>query len=292
MNGVILIDKPLGKTSHDLVYEARRLSGVKKVGHTGTLDPMASGVLPICIGNATKAADMLTASDKAYRAQLVLGMTTDTQDAEGEILSECGVNVSKEEIERAVKSFVGEIEQIPPMYSAIKVGGKKLYELAREGKEIERKPRKIFIKSIDILKIDMENYTVTIDVECSKGTYIRSLCEDIGMKLGVGAYMNTLIRTKSGMFSIKDCKSVEELRKLKDAGELENVLIPTSELFKDFDKIKLNKKQSALVQNGVSIMYSGLRQGCSYRLYSNEDKFLCISEYIDGKLKLKKAFWS
>lgn len=292
MNGVILINKPLGKTSHDLVYEARRLSGVKKVGHTGTLDPMAEGVLPVCIGNATKAADMLTASDKGYRAQLVLGMTTDTQDAEGEILSECGVFLRKEEIEKAIKSFEGEIEQIPPMYSAIKVGGKKLYELAREGIEIERKPRKVTIKSINISEIDMENYTVTIDVFCSKGTYIRSLCEDIGIKLGVGAYMNTLVRTRSGMFTIDQCKKVEELRDLKEKGELEKVLIPTSELFSDYPKIVLNKKQSELAQNGVKIIYGDLVEGASYRLYSNENKFLCISEYIDGKLKLKKAFWN
>lgn len=292
MNGVILINKPLGKTSHDLVYEARRLSGVKKVGHTGTLDPMASGVLPVCIGNATKAADMLTATDKAYIAQLVLGMTTDTQDAEGEVLTECGVFCTKEDIIRAVKSFEGEIEQIPPMYSAIKVNGKKLYELAREGKEIERKPRQVFIKKMEITEIDMENLTVTIDVECSKGTYIRSLCEDIGLKLGVGAYMNTLVRRKSGRFSLDQCRTVEELRELKTKNELEAVLIPTDELFYEYDKIYLNKKQSELAKNGVAFKFSGLKPNNCYRLYSNEKSFLCISEYIDGRLKLKKAFWA
>lgn len=292
MNGVILINKPLGKTSHDLVYEARRLTGVKKVGHTGTLDPMAEGVLPVCIGNATKAADALTASDKGYCAQLVLGMTTDTADAEGEILSECGVYCTREEIEKAVKSFEGEIEQIPPMYSAIKVNGKKLYELAREGKEIERKPRRITIQKIDILEIDEENNTVTIDVLCSKGTYIRTLCEDIGIKLGVGAYMNTLIRTKSGQFTIDQCKTVQELRQLKDEGKLLEVLIPTSELFLEFEKVTLNKKQAELVKNGVPIIYKGLIEGNSYRLFDKDEEFLSISEYIDGKLKLKKAFWN
>ena len=291
MNGVILINKPLGKTSHDLVYEARRLSGVKKVGHTGTLDPMAEGVLPVCIGNATKAADMLTATDKAYRAQLVLGMTTDTQDADGEVLTECGVFLTEDEIINAIKSFEGEIEQIPPMFSAIKVNGKKLYELAREGKEIERKARRVTIKKIDIIEIDIKNYTVTIDVECSKGTYIRSLCEDIGMKLGVGAYMNTLVRTKSGRFVLEQCRSVEELRQLKNDNLLESVLIPTDELFYEYDKIILNKKQAFLAQNGVAFLYSGLIDGKCYRLYDNENKFLCISEYIDGRLKLMKAFW-
>ena len=292
MNGVILINKPLGKTSHDLVYEARRLSGVKKVGHTGTLDPMASGVLPVCIGNATKAADALTASDKAYRAQIVLGMMTDTQDAEGEVLSECEVKCSEDEIIEAVKSFEGEIEQIPPMYSAIKVNGKKLYELAREGIEIERKARRVVIQKIDILEIDMENYTLTIDVSCSKGTYIRSLCEDIGLKLKVGAYMNTLVRTKSGNFTIDQCKTVEELRALKEEGRLEEALIPTSELFLEFEKIVLDKKLSGLVTNGVRIKYKGLCEGKKYRLFDNENKFLSISEYKDGTLKLVKAFWN
>lgn len=291
MNGVLLINKPLGKSSHDLVYETRRLTGIKKVGHTGTLDPMASGVLPVCIGNATKAADMLTASDKAYRAQLVLGMTTDTQDAEGEILSECAVDCTKEQIIEAVESFKGEIEQIPPMYSAIKVNGKKLYELARAGETVERKARKIIIKKIDIVEIDMENYTVTIDVECSKGTYIRSLCEDIGMKLGVGAYMNDLVRTKSGRFELSQCFSVSELKKLKEENKLEQVLIPTDRLFEEYNEICLNEHKSRLVTNGVSIVYKGLEENKIYRLYDNKDKFLCLSKYIDGKLKLEKAFW-
>lgn len=291
MNGVILINKPLGKTSHDLVYEARRLSGVKKVGHTGTLDPMAEGVLPVCIGNATKACDMLTATDKAYRAQLVLGMTTDTQDADGEVLTECGVFCTEEEIINAIKSFEGEIEQIPPMFSAIKVNGKKLYELAREGKEIERKPRRVTIKKIEIIEIDIKNYTVTIDVECSKGTYIRSLCEDIGIKLGVGAYMNTLVRTKSGRFLLEQCKTVNELRRLKAENLLESVLIPTDEIFYEYDKVYLNKKESFLAQNGVAFSFSGLCEGKCYRLYSEEKRFLCVSDYINGRLKLRKAFW-
>ncbi len=291
MNGVLLINKPIGKSSHDLVYEVRRLTGIKKVGHTGTLDPMASGVLPMCVGNATKAADMLTASDKAYRAQLVLGMTTDTQDAEGEILSECAVDCTKEQIIEAVNSFKGEIEQIPPMYSAIKIKGKKLYELARAGETVERKARKIFIKKIDIVEIDMQNYTVTIDVECSKGTYIRSLCEDIGMKLGVGAYMNNLIRTKSGNFELSECYSICELKKLKEENKLENTLIPTDKLFMEYEAVYLNENKSRLAVNGVSIIYKGLEENKIYRLYDNKDKFLCLSKYIDEKLKLEKAFW-
>lgn len=160
MNGIIVVNKPLGKTSHDIVYFMRRLTGIKKIGHTGTLDPMASGVLPICIGSATKAADMLTLSDKRYTAELALGMTTDTQDAEGEVLTECAVNLTADEITDAIKSFEGDIEQVPPMYSAVKKDGKKLYELARKGIEVERKKRAVTIHEINIINIDLENYIV------------------------------------------------------------------------------------------------------------------------------------
>lgn len=292
MNGVILVNKPLGKTSHDIVYEIRRLTGIRKVGHTGTLDPLAEGVLPICIGNATKAAEALTAENKEYSAQLVLGMTTDTGDAEGNILSESYVACTREEAEAAVKSFEGEIEQIPPMYSAIKIGGKKLYELAREGKEVERKPRRITIKRIAMTEFDEDNNTMNIDVSCSKGTYIRTLCEDIGIKLGVGAYMNTLIRTRSGEFTLDKCYTIDELRSLKEKGLLQEALIPTSQLFSDLEQINLNKKQAELVTNGVQLLYSGLTENREYKLFDGNGRFLAVSEYIDGRLKLKKAFWS
>ena len=223
MNGIIIIDKPLGRTSHDMVYEMRKVTGIKKIGHTGTLDPMATGVLPVCIGSATKMADMLTLSDKSYIAELVLGRTTDTQDADGKVLTECEVNCSEEEIRCAVNSFVGEIEQVPPMYSAIKQNGKKLYELARQGIEVERKPRKVTINSIDILEISGER--VKIDVSCSKGTYIRTLCEDIGKKLGAGAYMNTLRRTRTGQFTIEESHTLSEIKELKENGGIESIII-------------------------------------------------------------------
>ncbi|MBQ6530646.1 MAG: tRNA pseudouridine(55) synthase TruB, partial [Clostridia bacterium] len=241
MNGIIIVDKPQGKTSHDIVYAIRRLTGIKKVGHTGTLDPMATGVLPICIGSATKVADMLTLSDKAYTAEFVLGKTTDTLDAEGEVLTESKVNVTGDEIRAAVMSFVGEIEQIPPMYSAIKQNGKKLYELARQGIEVERKPRKVTINSIDILEINGK--TVTIDVSCSKGTYIRTLCADIGERLGTGAYMTKLRRTKTGIFAISESYTLEELGTLNELGTLKNVLIPIDKIFEKYPEIILNEKQ-------------------------------------------------
>lgn len=290
MNGIIIIDKPLGRTSHDMVYEMRKVTGIKKIGHTGTLDPMATGVLPVCIGSATKMADMLTLSDKSYIAELVLGRTTDTQDADGKVLTECEVNCSEEEIRCAVNSFVGEIEQVPPMYSAIKQNGKKLYELARQGIEVERKPRKVTINSIDILEISGER--VKIDVSCSKGTYIRTLCEDIGKKLGVGAYMNTLRRTRTGQFTIEESHTLSEIKELKENGGIESIIIPADRMFAEYPSVMLNPKQVKSVTNGVAMTYREGQEGQTYRVYDNENKFLCISRITDGRLKLIKSFWS
>lgn len=291
MNGIIVVNKPLGKTSHDIVYFMRRLTGIKKIGHTGTLDPMASGVLPICIGSATKAADMLTLSDKRYTAELVLGMTTDTQDAEGEVLTECAVNLTADEITDAIKSFEGDIEQIPPMYSAVKKDGKKLYELARKGIEVERKKRAVTIREINIIDINLENYIVKIDVLCSKGTYIRTLCEDIGVKLGVGAYMNTLVRTKTGRFTIEESHTLDSLTKMKEERTLSEALTQVDALFEEYPKIELNEKQTRSITNGIRMSYSGI-EGQSYRLYDNNGQFLCISKCSDGRLVLEKSFWS
>jgi len=292
MDGVIVIDKPWGKTSHDMVYFIRRMTGIKKVGHTGTLDPAATGVLPICIGKATKAADMLTAADKAYVAELVFGMTTDTLDAEGEILTEQPFEyITKELLQNSIDKFIGEIEQIPPMFSAIKKDGKKLYELAREGKTVEREKRKVFIDKIELLDFDSIKGTATISVECSKGTYIRTLCEDIGMDLGCGAYMNKLKRTQSGKFRIEQSYTAEEIEELARSGGLEKIITPVDELFDDFEKITLNKRQAERVVNGARIGFDGLVENRLYRLYDKDGKFLAISEFKEEKLVLRSAFW-
>ncbi len=289
MNGIIIIDKPIGRTSHDMVNIMRKITGVRKIGHTGTLDPMATGVLPICIGNATKISDMLTLSDKRYIAELVLGMTTDTQDADGTVLTDCAVNCGEDEIREAIGRFVGEIEQVPPMYSAIKQNGKKLYELARQGIEIERKSRRVTIYSIDILKIDKER--VTIDVSCSKGTYIRTLCEDIGIKLKVGAYMNTLRRIKTGPFGVDESYTMSDIETLKSEDALESALIPADRMFMEYPKAVLNTKQVRSITNGVAMTYRG-EEGLSYRVYDENGSFLCISKIVDGRLKLEKSFWN
>lgn len=287
MNGVIIVDKPKGKTSHDIVGILRKLFKTRRVGHTGTLDPMATGVLPVCIGNATKAADMLTLSDKAYTAVFKLGIRTDTLDIEGTILEEKQVNVTDEEIRSVIKNFTGEISQTPPMYSAIKINGKKLYELAREGVEIERESRKINIYSINITDISLPY--VTIDVSCSKGTYIRSLCDDIGNALGCGAVMTDLRRTKTASFNIKDAYTIEQLEQESDVYSL---LMPVDKLFSDLPEIRLNEKQEKSIINGVRMTWRTGIENQSYRVYGADGRFLCVSEIKDSKLVLIKSFWS
>ena len=292
MNGIILIDKPLGKTSHDMVYFVRRLTGIKKVGHTGTLDPDASGVLPVCIGKATKVCDMLTVSDKEYIAALAFGKTTDTQDASGRILSECEVKAGQSDIENTIKKFIGEIEQIPPMFSAVKKDGKKLYELARQGISVEREPRKVNIYNIEILNINMKEKTAEIRVMCSKGTYIRTLCEDIGNSLGCGAYMKSLRRTKSGGFSINDCRTGEELLAVKEKNMLDDVIIPIDSLFLCYEQVILDDFLSAKLKNGIRIRRTGLSEGKMYRVYDGSKNFLALCRYNGAELVCEKTFWS
>ena len=286
-NGIIVLDKPAGKTSHDMVYFMRRLTGIRKVGHTGTLDPDATGVLPICIGSATKAADMMTLSDKRYRAKFILGKTTDTQDISGSVLSECDVNCSDDEIREAVMSFVGEYDQLPPMYSAIKQNGKKLYELAREGKTAERETRRVNIKEIKILSLGIET---EIEVLCSKGTYIRTLCEDIGNKLGVGACMTSLRRLQTGCFTETDSYTCDELVKMKDEDRLVDAVISVDALFSDYEKIKLTPNQTKSVKNGVIMTYH--KPDGFYRVYDNEDKFICVGKIAGEKIRVFKSFWT
>lgn len=287
MNGVVIVDKPQGRTSHDVVGMLRRVYKTRRVGHTGTLDPLATGVLPVCVGNATKAADMLAAADKRYTAVLELGKRTDTLDIEGKLLEEGPVNATDEEIRSVIAEFKGEQEQLPPMYSAIKQNGKKLYELAREGKDVERKPRKINIYSIDILKIDSPY--VKIDVHCSKGTYIRSLCDDIGARLGCGAVMTELRRTETAGFKISQAYTVEQLAAME---EPETALMPTDSLFARLPQIHLNEKQERSIINGVRMTWRSGSEGQRYRLYGADGRFLCVSEIKEQRLILIKSFWN
>ena len=231
INGIINIHKEAGFTSHDVVAKMRGICGQKKIGHTGTLDPMATGVLPVCLGSGTKLCDMLTDKDKEYVTELLLGQTTDTQDVTGQVLSEKPVTVSEEEVRDAVMSFVGDYEQVPPMYSALKVNGKKLYELAREGKEVERKARPVRIIEIEIMEMQLP--VVKMRVACSKGTYIRTLCADIGEKLGCGGTMKSLIRTRVSEFTLANAVTLNELQALRDTGRLSEVVLPVDMCFRE-----------------------------------------------------------
>lgn len=290
MNGIININKPLGMTSHDVVSRLRRILGIKKIGHTGTLDPDASGVLPMCVGRATKTADMLTAQDKQYVAEVTLGSATTTLDASGEVTETAEVNVTASDIERAVKDFVGEIEQIPPMYSAIKVDGKRLYQLAREGVEIERKPRCVTISSIEVLNIDLENKKFSMRVDCSKGTYIRTLCDDIGRALGCFAHMSALERTRSGRFDIAEAFTLSQVEEMKEAGNT-SFLVPIDKVFEELPKLILSERKAALMCNGVKVRAQGIQNGEMYRVYDEGGRFLTISEAENGQLKILKTFY-
>ena len=232
MNGIINVYKEKGYTSHDVVAVLRKIAGQKKIGHKGTLDPDATGVLPVCLGRATKLCDLLTDRDKTYEAVLLLGKTTDTQDISGAILKEQPTDhLNEAEVTKVIESFKGTYDQIPPMYSALKVNGKKLYELAREGKTVERKSRKVTIYQIHIKEIQLPR--VRMEVTCSKGTYIRTLCHDIGNLLGTGGCMEELTRTKVGRFELKDSLKLEELRDLAQNGRLEDALIPLDQMFSE-----------------------------------------------------------
>lgn len=283
MNGIVNIYKPLGITSHGVVNKVRHILNIKKVGHTGTLDPDAEGILPICIGKGTKLAGILTDSDKAYRAVIKLGIVTDTQDASGKILEEHDVNVSKEQFETAVHNFVGKIMQTPPMYSALKVGGRKLCDLARQGIEVERKPREIVIKSIEIS--DFNGITATLDVECTKGTYIRTLCHDIGQTLGCGAIMQSLTRTKSGIFEIKNSVTLEEFEK-----NPVEFITPPDKIFSHLPEYIANEEETKKIKNGIRI-FAKTENGKTYRVYSDKGEFLALSVSENGKLIMQTAFF-
>jgi len=251
MNGIINIYKEKGFTSHDVVNIVKGLTKCK-AGHTGTLDPDAEGVLPVCIGRATKIADYIMADDKEYIADVMLGTATDTQDASGEILERKPFSGSLADIHGAIQDFIGHIEQVPPMYSAIKVGGKKLYEYARQGKTVERKPRQVTIHAIELLDADLPT-SFKIRVACSKGTYIRTLCADIGEHLGTAAHMGDLLRTKSGNFHISNAIKLSELREIVARSEIDNVIIPMEAALSHFPKISISAKADKWLRNGNKI---------------------------------------
>lgn len=286
MNGIIIIYKPKGWTSHDIVAKVKKLTQ-EKVGHTGTLDPLATGVLPLLIGKGTLCSKYLINHDKKYKVTLKLGKKTSTGDGEGEIIEEQNVNeqiLEQTNIEEALKKFIGEQEQIPPIYSAIKVKGKKLYEYARNNQEVKIEPRKITIYEINLLKIDKSRKEIQFEVKCSKGTYIRSLCEDIARKIGTVGYMKELIRLKVGTFDINNSITIEELEKnAKNQEYLDKKIISIEEVFSQKNKIVLNEEKIKLFLNGVKLTKK-LEDGI-YRIYDNNKKFIGIGLLQNNLLK-------
>lgn len=306
MNGIINVYKERGFTSHDVVAKLRGILRMRKIGHTGTLDPDACGVLPVCLGQATKVCELLTDRYKTYEAVLLLGRETDTQDVSGQTLAEKEVNVSEEEIRRVIDRFVGDQMQIPPMYSALKVNGKKLYELAREGKTVERRPRPVTFFEITILSVEIPR--VCLRVTCSKGTYIRTLCHDIGQALGCGGCMEELLRTEVEPFAIADSLTLEQIRQLADEGQVESILCPVDRLFADMPAAKIRQEYCKFMYNGNPLFPEWImaadetaaadgqtadQVAQQIRLYTESGEFFGVYEYLEERryYKLKKMFY-
>ena len=293
INGVINIYKERGFTSHDVVAKLRGILKQKKIGHTGTLDPDAEGVLPVCLGKGTRLCDMLTDHSKVYEAVLLLGQSTDTQDVSGTVLQEASVEVSEEEVREAIMSFVGPYDQIPPMYSALKVNGQKLCDLARAGKEVERKARPVEIYEIQIEEIYLPRVRMT--VSCSKGTYIRTLCHDIGEKLKCHGCMESLLRTRVGQFQLKDSLTLAQVETYRDENRVSEIVMPVDQVFSDCPALKLTKEAAklgyngnpfssthALTEDGQTVDKSlkiSLNSGKWFRVYDPEGVFIGVYAY-------------
>ena len=280
MNGIIVIRKEKGYTSHDVVAKLRGILHMKKIGHTGTLDPEAEGVLPVALGKGTRLVELLTEKEKTYEAVMRLGVSTDTQDMTGTVLKEKEVSVTEEEIKNAASSFIGEQLQVPPMYSALKVNGKKLYELAREGKEVERKARPVHFYQIEILEIHLP--LVKMRVSCSKGTYIRTLCHDMGEKLGCGGAMEALLRTKSGDFTLEQSMTLQETEEAVKSGTIEEKIISIEEVLSSYPAAYAEKEGDRLLANG-NPLHEGLvkvdvREGW-VRMYRSSGVFTGIYQW-------------
>ena len=284
MDGVLNIRKEKGFTSFDVVAKLRGILHMKKIGHTGTLDPEAEGVLPVVLGKATKLVDLLTDKQKTYEALMHLGLETDTQDMTGTVLCEKTVEVSEEEVEAVTREFVGEYQQIPPMYSALKVDGKKLYELAREGKTVERKARTVHFYEIDIKEINLPY--VRFSVTCSKGTYIRTLCHDIGQKLGCGGCMEELIRTRSGNFTWEDSMTLAEVEDAVKDGTIEDRVIRIGQVLKDYPEIFCTREGDRLLENGNALteyFVKGSHKEGWVRMCDSQGEFKGIYQWDEAK---------
>ena len=284
MNGIVIVDKPQGWTSQDVTARLRRVYGTRRIGHGGTLDPMATGVLPVFVGRATRAVEFFEHAEKTYETVLLLGKKTDTQDVTGTVLEERAVTVTQSRIEEVLSQFRGEIMQIPPMYSALKVNGQKLYELARKGKEVERQPRPVTIYELTLLSF--ENNRISLRVRCSKGTYIRTLCEDIGEALGCLGCMEALRRTRAGDYRIEDAVALETLL---ESATPETYLRGMDSMFAQYPAVKLTANQEKRCRNGNS--FTRPMPDGTYRAYGENGEFLMLAKVEDGIMSTIKSFF-
>lgn len=289
MNGILLINKPKGFTSFDVIAKLRGILKIKRLGHAGTLDPIATGCLPVFIGKATKACDILPCQTKSYTAGFKLGIQTDTQDITGKVIKEFDTNnVTVDKLQNVIISFKGEINQIPPMYSAVSIGGKRLYELARQGIEVEREPRKINIYDIKLNSFDEKTMSGTISISCSKGTYIRTLINDIGTMLRCGGVMTSLVRTESSGFYLEDSYTLQQIEKFVADGNISEKIIPIDKAFESYPSVTLSEAQTRMYKNGVKLDSKRVRinaESEKYRVYGFDKQFLGIAK---NNIKLKE----
>ena len=284
MNGIVIIDKPQGWTSQDVTARLRRVFNTKRIGHGGTLDPMATGVLPVFVGRATRGVEFFEHAEKTYETVLRLGITTDTEDITGTVLTQADVSLTQARLEEVLQQFRGEIMQVPPMYSARKVNGQKLCDLARKGTEVERKPRPITIHELTLLGMEADG--IRLRVRCSKGTYIRTLCKDIGQALGCGGCMAALRRVTAGEYTIEESVPLEVLLESEDPGAY---LRPVDTMFRNYPAVTLSEKQTLRCRNGNS--FSVKMENGTYRAYSQSGEFLMLAKVEDGVMSTIKSFW-
>ena len=284
MNGIVIVDKPQGWTSQDVTARLRRVFNTRRIGHGGTLDPMATGVLPVFVGRATRGVEFFEHAEKTYETVLRLGMTTDTEDTSGTVLTEQEVNLSQGEFEAILPQFRGEILQVPPMYSALKINGQKLVDLARKGKTVERQPRPITIHELELL--EFTGNTARLRVRCSKGTYIRTLCKDIGEALGCGGCMEALRRVQAGEYTIAEAVPLMELLESETP---EQYLRPVDSMFRNFEAVTLTEKQALRCRNGNSFTL-GIPDG-TYRAYDQKGEFLMLAKVEEGIMSTIKSFF-
>lgn len=294
MNGILCVNKPQNFTSFDVVAKLRGILQMKRLGHGGTLDPMATGVLPVFVGTATKACDIMPDNSKSYIAGFRFGAVSDTQDIWGEVTEKSDNAVSRDDIEDILPCFIGNIMQLPPMYSAVQVNGQRLYDLARKGIEVERTPREVQINKLEILSYDENTREGTLSIECGKGTYVRTIISDMGDKLGTGGIMTSLVRTSSGGFTLEECYTFEQIQQAKDEGRLEELILPIDRVFTMLPKLRLNEAQTKMYRNGVKLDLSRIHniredKDC-YSVYGSDGKFIgtAVPDRENGVLRVGK----